>query len=156
MAEPVSLGRSLLAADDVRGAVLQEVHSAALCPLKAASAAWCAHARRELCARLCTFSGGVVTELDVECLNEAGRPWEVVVAARQLPHLAKLRGFGFAVELQAVRAVYEADRGQCPLQEDEYDEVDRVTPTPNPYSKTNPNPNRNPNPNPISVTGRRC
>ena len=52
MAEPepfVALGLSLLAAQDVLGAVLQEVDAAALCQLKAVSAAWCTHARRELC-----------------------------------------------------------------------------------------------------------
>ena len=33
----------------------------------------------------------------------AGRPWEVVVAGRQLPQLARLRGFGFVVNIEAVR-----------------------------------------------------
>ena len=47
-----------------------------------------------------------ITDLDVECLNEAGRPWEVVVAGRQLPQLARLHGCGFVVDVQAVR---EAD-----------------------------------------------
>ena len=104
MAEPiVALGVSLLAADDVRGAVLQEVHAAALCQLKAVSAAWCTHARRELCSRLCRYEGASITDVDVECLNDAGRPWEVVIAGRQLPHLARLRGFGFVVDVQAVR-----------------------------------------------------
>ena len=104
MAEPiVALGASLLAADDVRGAVLQEVHAAALCQLKAVSAAWCTHARRELCSRLCRYEGASITDVDVECLNDAGRPYEVVVAGRQLPHLARLRGFGFVVDVQKVR-----------------------------------------------------
>ena len=104
MAEPfVALGLSLLAAQDVREAVLQEVDAAALCQLKAVSAAWCAHARRELCTRLCRYEGASITDLDVECLNDAGRPWEVVVAGRQLPQLARLRGFGFVVDVQAVR-----------------------------------------------------
>ena len=104
MAEPiVALGASLLAADDVRGAVLQEVHAAALCQLKAVSAAWCTHARRELCSRLCRYEGAGITDVDVECLNEAGRPWEVVIAGRHLPHLARLRGFGFVVDVQRVR-----------------------------------------------------
>ena len=109
------LGGSLLAAaQDVLEAVLQEVDAAALRQLKAASVAWCAHVRRELCnrlwVRLCRREGqpepaGVdsITDLDVECLNEAGRPWEVVVAGRQLAQLARLHGYGFVVDVQAVR-----------------------------------------------------
>ena len=107
-----SLGASLLSAQDVLEAVLQEVDAAALCQLKAVSEAWCAPARRELCKRLCCRAGqpeaiaGVagITDLDVAVLSDAGRPWEVVVAGRQLPQLARLHGFGFVVDLQAVRA----------------------------------------------------
>jgi hypothetical protein len=108
-----SLGASFLAAQDVLEAVLQEVDAAALCQLKAVSVAWCTQARRELCNRLCRREGqpetaGVagITDLDVAVLNDAGRPWEVVVAGRQLPQLARLHGFGFVVDVQAVR---EAD-----------------------------------------------
>ena len=122
------LGGSLLAeAEDVLEAVLQEVHAAALRQLKPASVAWRAHARRELCNRLWVRLSrregqpeptGVdsITDLDVECLNEAGRPWEVVVAGRQLPQLARLHGYGFVVDVQAVR---EAD-----LEEEEDDYAD--------------------------------
>ena len=46
------LGGSLLAAQDVFGAVLQEVDTAALCQIKAVSVAWCNLVRRELCKRL--------------------------------------------------------------------------------------------------------
>ena len=106
-----SLGASLLAAQDVLEAMLQEVDAAALCQLKAVSVAWCTQARRELCNRLCRREGqpetaGVagITDLDVAVLNDAGRPWEVVVAGRQLPQLERLHGFGFVVDLQAVRA----------------------------------------------------
>jgi hypothetical protein len=109
----VSLGASLLAAQDVLEAVLQEVDAAALCQLKAVSVAWYTQARRELCNRLCRRAGqpeaaGVagITDLDVAVLSDAGRPWEVVVAGRQLPQLARLHGFGFVVDVQAVR---EAD-----------------------------------------------
>ena len=48
MGEPepfVALGLSLLAAQDVLEAVLQEVNAAALCQLKSASKAWRTHAR---------------------------------------------------------------------------------------------------------------
>ena len=121
MAEPfVALGLSLLAAQDVLEAVLQEVDAAALCQLKAVSAAWCTHARRELCTRLCRYEGASITDLDVEYLNDAGRPWEVVVAGRQLPPLARLRGFGFVVDVQAVRA---ADLGaEEDSDEEDYDD----------------------------------
>ena len=110
-------GSLLAAAKDVLEAVLQEVNATALRQLKAASVAWRAHVRRELCNRLWVrlsrregqpAPAGVdsITDLDVECLNEAGRPWEVVVAGRQLPQLARLHGYGFVVDVQAVR---EAD-----------------------------------------------
>ena len=119
MAAAFSLGGPLLAAQDVLEAVLQEADAAALRQLKAASVAWCAHVRRELCNRLWVRlsrregqpePAGVdsITDLDVKCLNEAGRPWEVVVAGRQLPQLARLHGWGFLVDVQAVR---EADLG---------------------------------------------
>ena len=87
----------------------------------------CAHARRELCNRLWVRlsrregqpePAGVdsITDLDVECLNEAGRPWEVVVAGRQLPQLARLHGYGFVVDVQAVReADLEEDDDDAPL-----------------------------------------
>ena len=99
-----TLGESLLqAAQELLEAVLEQADAAALCQLKAVSAAWCTHARRELCNRLCRREGNDITELDVKCLNDAGRSWEVVVAGRELPHLARLRGFGFVVDVQAVR-----------------------------------------------------
>ena len=121
-----SLGASLLAAQDVLEAMLQEVDAAALCQLKAASVAWCTQARRELCNRLCRREGqpetaGVagITDLDVAVLNDAGRPWEVVVAGRLLPQLARLHGFGFVVDVQAVRQVQQ---GGWDAEEDGHDE----------------------------------
>ena len=130
MAAAFSLGGSLLAAQDVRETVLQKMDAAALRQLKAVSVAWCAHVRRELCNRLWVRlsrregqpePAGVdsITDLDVECLNEAGRPWEVVVAGRQLPQLARLHGYGFVVDVQAVR---EADLGA----EEEEDDDDTL------------------------------
>ena len=117
-AEPfVALGVSLLAADDVRGKVLEMVQAAALCQLKAVSKALCTDARHELCTRLwCTRlcgEGAGVTNVDVQCLCDAGRPWEVIIAGCQLPQLARLRGFGFVVDVQAVREadLFEADLG---------------------------------------------
>ena len=121
------LGASLLGLDqDVLGEVLQKVGAAALCQLKAASVAWRTHARRELFNRLCCREGqpeptGVasITDLDVQVLNGAGRPWEVVVAGRQLPQLARLHGFGLVVDVQAVR---QADLGA--EEEDDDDDDD--------------------------------
>ena len=119
-----SLAESLLkAADDVLGAVLQEVDAAALCQLKAASVAWRAQARGELCNRLCCREGASITDVNVECLNEAGRPWEVVIAGRQLPQLERLRGFGFVVNLEAVR---QADDDEEDDDEDDVDDDDDV------------------------------
>ena len=121
------LSGSLLAAEDVLEAMLQQVHAAALRQLKAASVAWCALARRELCNRLWVrlsrregqpepAGADSITDLDVECLNDAGRPWEVVVAGRQLPQLARLHGWGFVVEVQAVReADLEEEDDDAPL-----------------------------------------
>ena len=119
-AEPfVALGVSLLAADDVRGKVLEMMHAAALCQLKAVSKALCTDARRELCTRLwCTRlcgEGAGVTDVDVQCLHDAGRLWEVIIAGRQLPQLARLRGFGFVVDVQAVR---DADLGAAATRND--------------------------------------
>ena len=133
--ESDGLGGSLLAAQDVLEAVLQEVDAAALRQLKAASVAWCAHVRRELCNRLWVRlsrregqpePAGVdsITDLDVECLNEAGRPWEVVVAGRQLPQLARLHGYGFVVDVQAVREAYSPEAEDDDDDEEEEDEDD--------------------------------
>ena len=84
--------------------------------------------RRELCNRLWVRlsrregqpePAGVdsITDLDVECLNEAGRPWEVVVAGRQLPQLARLHGYGFVVDVLAVRRAALPALGQPALRD---------------------------------------
>jgi hypothetical protein len=117
---------------DVREAVLEQMNPATLLRLKEASVAWRNCVRRELCNRLWVrlshregqpAPAGVdsITDLDVECLNEAGRPWEVVVAGRQLPQLARLHGYGFVVDVQAVR---EADLGAEEVNEEEDDADD--------------------------------
>ena len=116
-----SLAESLLATQDVLEAVLQALDAAAMCQLKAVSVAWCAHARRELCNRSCRREGASITDVNVECLNEAERPWEVVIAGRQLPQLARLRGFGFVVNLEAVR---QADDDEEDDDEDDVDDDD--------------------------------
>ena len=130
------LSECLLEAQDVLEAVLQQVDATALRQLKAASVAWCANVRRELCNRLWVRlsrregqpePAGVdsITDLDVECLKEAGRPWEVVVAGRQLPQLARLHGYGFVVDVQAVR---EANLGAEEEEDDDDDEEDEDDP----------------------------
>ena len=132
-----TLGGSLLGAQDVLGGVLEKVDTAALCQFKAVSVACCTHVRWELCNRLWVRlsrregqpePAGVnsITDLDVECLNEAGKPWEVVIAGRQLPQLARLHGWGFMVDVQAVR---EADLGALgTVEDDDNDEEDEDTP----------------------------
>ena len=123
----------LLEAPDVIEVVFQKVDAEALYHLKAASEAWRAHARRELCNRLWVrlsrregqpAPAGVdsITDLDVECLNEAGRPWEVVIAGRQLPQLARLHGYGFEVDLQAVQKAVQKAYPPVLLEEDDDDD----------------------------------
>ena len=121
----VTLSESFLGAGDEREAVLQYMDVAALRQLKATSKAWRSHARRELCSRLWIRLSrregqpepvGVdnITDLDVECLKS----WEVVIAGRQLSQLVRLHGYGFVVDLQAVREVdlsREEDNGNAPL-----------------------------------------
>ena len=136
MAAAFSLGGSLLAAaQDVLEAVLQQVDAAALRQLKAASVAWCNPVRRELCNRLWVRLSrregqpeptGVdsITDLDVECLSEAGRPWEVVVAGRQLPQLARLHGWGFVVDVQAVREAELEEEDDDDDRDDNWEEDD--------------------------------
>ena len=114
---------------DPKCKVVETTHAAALCQLKAASKEWRALVRSVLCQRLwvepCGRVGqpvpaGVhsITDLDVKCLHEAGRLWEVVVAGRRLPQLARLHGWGFVVDVQAVR---EAGLG-AEQEEDDDDE----------------------------------
>ena len=82
--------------------------------------------RRELCKRLWVrlsrregqpAPAGVdsITDLDVQCLIETGRPWEVVAAGRQLPQLARLHGWGFVVDVQAVREAELRGKRKAPL-----------------------------------------
>jgi len=121
-----SLAEDVLAKRDVLEVVLQKADAAALCQIKAVCRAWCNPVRREMCNRLWVRlsrregqpePAGVdsITDLDVEFLNEAGRPWEVVVAGRQLPQLARLHGWGFVVDVQAVREAELRGKRKAPL-----------------------------------------
>jgi Ran GTPase-activating protein (RanGAP) involved in mRNA processing and transport len=82
-----------------------------LAELKGVSRSWRALAQRVLCSRLCRRDGQPVptrldeiTDLDVEQLIEAGRPGDAAVAGRMLPGLARLHGYGYVVDVAAVRA----------------------------------------------------
>ena len=96
---------------DAQEAALGLVDVATLVEFKGMNRRWRALARRVLCSRLCRRDGQPVptqldkiTDLDVEQLIEAGRPWEVFIAGRMLPGLARIHGYGFEVDVAKVRA----------------------------------------------------
>ena len=72
-------------------ACLERCGAQTLCQLKAVSAGWQQRARRAL------FGRRSDVEVDVEELQHFGLH-EVVAAARQMPNLARLRGYGFTVD----------------------------------------------------------
>jgi hypothetical protein len=79
-----------------------------LCRLKAVSSSWRERARRELCSRLywCKEppSPARIEDLNVQVLWAAERPHDAVAAEKNLPHLARLHGYGFEVDISALRA----------------------------------------------------
>ena len=89
-------------------ACLNRCDAKTLHQLKAVSAGWQQRARRALFDRLCSRQGPPpqrlenVKELNVEELQHVGQH-EAVAAVRQMPNLARLRGYGFTVDLQAVQ-----------------------------------------------------
>ena len=96
---------------DAMEAALGLVDVATLAELKGVTRSWRALAQRVLCSRLCRRDGQPVptrldeiTDLDVEQLIEAGRPGDAAVAGRMLPGLARLHGYGYVVDVAAVRA----------------------------------------------------
>ena len=96
---------------DAMEAALGLVDVATLAELKGVTRSWRALAQRVLCSRLCRRDGQPVptcldeiTDLDVEQLIEAGRPGDAAVAGRRLPGLARLHGYGYVVDVAAVRA----------------------------------------------------
>ena len=114
-AAPPSLARSVSqamddGADDEGNmmACLNRCDAKTLHQLKAVSAGWQQRARRALFDRLCSRQGPPpqrlenVKELNVEELQHVGQH-EAVAAVRQMPNLARLRGYGFTVDLQAVQ-----------------------------------------------------
>jgi hypothetical protein len=99
------------ATEDAMEAALAIVDVATLCELKGVNRFWRALSRRVLCSRLCRGRGQPapthleeITDLDVELLIEAGRPGDTALAGRMLPGLARLRGYGFVVDVAKVRA----------------------------------------------------
>ena len=97
--------------DDSMAVALAMVDIGTLVELKGVDHSWREHSRRELCSRLCRNAGqpsptqlSDVTDLNVECLAAGGRLWEATVAGRLLPSLTRLHGFGFVVDVAAVRA----------------------------------------------------
>ena len=108
------------ATTDAREAALGMVDVATLCELKGVNRFWRALSRRVLCSRLCRGRGQPapthleeITDLDVELLIEAGRPGDTALAGRMLPGLARLRGYGFVVDVAKVR-VANLQNGDVP------------------------------------------
>ena len=103
--------------DDAADVALAKVGVGTLIELKGVNRAWRALARRALCSRLCRREGRAdprqldeITELNLEPLIEAGRPWEAARAGRLLLHLERLTGYGFLVDVDAVREVDLEDK----------------------------------------------
>ena len=98
--------------DDAAEAALAKVGVGTLIELKGVNRAWRALGRRALCSRLCRREGRAdprvldeITELNLQLLIEAGRPWEAVRAGRLLLHLERLSGYGVVLDVAAVRAL---------------------------------------------------
>ena len=124
-----SLQRSLSTRmdNDALASTLQSADALMLCHLKAVSCAWRTRARDELCRRAACRAAGqpapasldLIVDLDVELLQAADRMYDAVVAGQQLPSLAWLRGWGFAVDVHAVR---QADLEEGAEEEEEEEE----------------------------------
>jgi hypothetical protein len=95
-------------------ACLNRCDNQTLRQLKAVSTGLQQRARLALWDRLCSRKGSRleclddVEELDVEELQHVGLLHEAVLAARQMPKLVRLRGFGFRVELKGAQGVEQA------------------------------------------------
>ena len=115
--------------DDAADVALAKVGVGTLIELKGVNRAWRALARRALCSRLCRREGRAdprqldeITELNLEPLIEAGRPWEAARAGRLLLHLERLTGYGFLVDVAAVGEVDLEDKGEEEEEEEEEEE----------------------------------
>ena len=104
--------------DDLIAQVVKSTDTSALCDVKAVSKAWCSRARQELHTRVCSYVGedidGAWNALDVQGLRRAGLAHQVVAAGRELRNLAWLHGYGFWVDVPAVRlALVSGPFRQC-------------------------------------------
>ena len=125
---------ALLVNNDAAEAAMAKVGMGTLIELKGVNRAWRALARRELCSRLCARKGHTdprhlneITELNAELLIEADRPWEAARAGRLVLHLEQLTGYGFVVDVAAVRKVSLDDDGGEEEEEEEEEEVRLVS-----------------------------
>ena len=123
-AAPPPLARSVsLAMDDGAEdegnmmACLKRCDAQTLCQLKAVSTGWQKRARRALWDRLldlCSRQSPRPQCLDdVEELDVGEFPREAVSAVRSVPNLARLRGYGFRVELNGPQGVRQAALGRA-------------------------------------------
>jgi len=105
--------------EDAKRVVLQQVDVGSLIKFKCVNQLWRKLARNELCSRLCRREGAQITDINLELLDSAGRPWEAATAGRLLPGLARLHGYGFLVDVAAVRGV---DLTDYDIEEEEEEE----------------------------------
>ena len=95
--------------DDAKEVALGMVEVGMLTELKGVSRSWLALARRVLCSRCegqpAPTQLDEITDLNIQVLVDAGRPWEEAAAGRMLPSLVRLRWEGFTVSVAAVREV---------------------------------------------------
>jgi hypothetical protein len=118
--------------DDTKELALCAVDTGTLVELKGVNRSWGTLARHMLCMRLCCRTGkqqppqqlSHITDLDIESLARADRLWEVAAAGRLLPSLARLHGFGFEVNVAAVRAADLTEKPPGGHDEDDEDDED--------------------------------
>ena len=95
--------------EDAKEKALEKVEVATLLKLKGVNRSWCGVAQRVLCSHICCDEDGKIctladiTDVDAECLARVGRAGDVSAAGRLLPNLARLRGFGFEVDVADIR-----------------------------------------------------
>merc|ERR1719353_627933 len=97
---------------------LERCDARTLRELKAVSKGWQQRARsalwERLLDRLCTRQSPRPLSLrDVEELDVEELPHEAIAAVRSMPNLARLRGYGFRVELKGPQGVEQADLGNA-------------------------------------------
>ena len=94
---------------DASEKALEKVETGTLLKLKGVNRSWCGVAQRLLCSSICCDEDGSIrtladiTDVDAECLARGGRAGDVSAAGRLLPNLVRLRGFGFEVDVAAIR-----------------------------------------------------